>query len=66
LKDQANILSFRIGKGFVVTYGSQIDFRAQPRATYKLIYNAIFHGPSTPVPASQMGLPAARATNHDR
>jgi hypothetical protein len=55
LKDQANILSFRIGKGTVVTYGSQIDFRAQPRATWKMIFNAIFHGPATPVPASEMG-----------
>ena len=49
LKDQANILSFKIGKGNVVTYGSQIDFRAQPRATWKLIFNGIFHGPATPV-----------------
>ena len=39
LRDQANILSFRVGKGYVVTYGSQIDFRAQPRTTFKLIFN---------------------------
>lgn len=55
LKDQANILSFRVGKGSAVTFGSQIDFRAQPRATYKLIFNAIFHGPATPVTAAEMG-----------
>ncbi len=55
LRDQANILSFRIGKGYVVTYGSQVDFRAQPRATFKLIFNAIFHGPSAAVTAAQMG-----------
>ncbi|MDP2319387.1 MAG: M14 family metallopeptidase [Acidobacteriota bacterium] len=55
LRDQANILSFRIGKGYVVTYGSQVDFRTQPRATFKLIFNAMFHGPSTAVPAAQMG-----------
>ncbi|MEO8677954.1 MAG: M14 metallopeptidase family protein [Vicinamibacterales bacterium] len=55
LKDQANIVSFKVGKGNVVTFGSQIDFRAQTRATYKLIFNAIFHGPSTPVAASSMG-----------
>ncbi|MFA5910279.1 MAG: M14 metallopeptidase family protein [Vicinamibacterales bacterium] len=55
LRDQANILSFRIGKGYVVTYGSQVDFRAQPRATFKLIFNAIFHGPSTAVTAGQIG-----------
>ncbi len=63
LRDQANILSFRIGKGFVVTYGSQIDFRTQPRTTFKLIFNGMFHGPSTPVTAAQMGRAAAVATN---
>jgi hypothetical protein len=63
LRDQANIVSFRVGKGYVVTYGSQVDFRTQPRATFKLIFNALFHGPSTPVPAAQMGRAAATATN---
>ena len=55
LKDQANIVSFRVGKGYVVTYGSQVDFRTQPRATFRLIFNAMFHGPSTAVTAAQMG-----------
>jgi Zinc carboxypeptidase len=55
LRDQANVMSFRVGKGYVVTYASQIDFRAQPRATFKLLFNGMFHGPSTPVPAAQMG-----------
>ena len=50
LRDQANVVSFRVGKGYVVTYGSQIDFRAQPRATFKLLFNGMFHGPSTRVP----------------
>jgi len=63
LRDQANILSFRIGKGFVATYGSQVDFRTQPRTTFKLIFNAMFHGPSTPVPAAQMGRAGAPGTN---
>ena len=66
LKDQANILSFKIGKGNVVTYGSQIDFRAQPRATWKLIFNGIFHGPATPVVATQMGKASVAATNNDQ
>ena len=66
LKDQANILSFKVGKGNVVTYGSQIDFRAQPRATWKLIFNGIFHGPATPVAAAQMGRPSNTATNNDQ
>lgn len=55
LRDQANVVSFRVGKGYVVTYGSQVDFRTQPRATFRLIFNAMFHGPSTPVGATQMG-----------
>jgi hypothetical protein len=55
LRDQANVVSFRVGKGYVVTYGSQVDFRAQPRATFKLLFNGMFHGPSTPVTAAQMG-----------
>jgi hypothetical protein len=55
LRDQANVVSFRVGKGYVVTYGSQVDFRAQPRATFKLLFNGIFHGPSTPVTAAEMG-----------
>src|SRR5690606_30657458 len=55
LEDQANVLSFRVGEGYVVTYGSQVDFRAQPRATFRLLFNAIFHGPSSAVPAAQMG-----------
>jgi len=66
LKDQANILSFKVGKGNVVTYGSQIDFRAQPRATWKLIFNGIFHGPATPVPAAQMGRASNTATNNEQ
>ena len=55
LRDQANVVAFRVGSGYVVTLGSQVDFRAQPRATFKLLFNAIFHGPSTRVPASSLG-----------
>jgi hypothetical protein len=46
LRDQANVVAFRVGKGYVVTYGSQIDFRAQPRGTFKLLFNGIFNGPA--------------------
>ena len=54
LRDQANVVAFRVGKGYVVTMGSQIDFRTQPRGTFKLLFNAMFHGPSTRVAASQI------------
>ena len=53
LRDQANVVAFRVGSGYVVTMGSQVDFRTQPRATFKLLFNAIFHGPSTRVPAAR-------------
>jgi hypothetical protein len=66
LKDQANVVSFKVGKGYVVTYGSQIDFRTQPRATFKLLFNGMFHGPSTEVTAAQMGRLAAGATNDNQ
>ena len=55
LRDQANVVAVRVGKGYVVTMGTQVDFRAQPRATFKLLFNAMFHGPSTRVPAAEIG-----------
>jgi hypothetical protein len=54
LRDQANVVSFRVGSGYVVTFGSQVDFRTQPRATFTMLFNAMFHGPSTPVSATEM------------
>ena len=54
LRDQANIVAFRVGNGYVVTMGSQVDFRTQPRATFKLVFNALFHGPSTRVTAAEI------------
>ncbi len=66
LRDQANVVSFRVGKGYVVTYGSQIDFRTQPRATFKLLFNGMFHGPSTPVAAAELGRLASGTTNENQ
>jgi hypothetical protein len=54
LRDQANVVAFHAGRGYVVTMGSQVDFRAQPRATFKLMFNAVFHGPSTHVTAAEL------------
>ena len=54
LRDQANVVAFRLGKGYVVTIGSQVDYRTQPRGTFKLFFNAMFHGPSLPVSASEL------------
>ena len=54
LRDQANAVAFRVGKGYVATIGTQATFRAQPRATFKLVFNAMFHGPSTRVTAAEV------------
>jgi hypothetical protein len=60
LRDHANVIAFRVGKGYVVTLGTQVAFRAQARATYKLVFNALFYGPSTPVTARELAqLPPA-------
>ena len=55
LRSRANVVSFSVGRGTVVTMGSQIAFRTQPRATFKLLFNAIFQGPATPVDALALG-----------
>ncbi|MGH9347330.1 MAG: M14 family zinc carboxypeptidase [Vicinamibacterales bacterium] len=54
LHDQANVVAFTVGRGTAVTLASQIDYRTQPRGTLKLLFNAMFHGPSTPMSAAQM------------
>jgi hypothetical protein len=59
LRDQANVVAFRVGKGYVVTLASEVAFRSQPEATFKLVFNAIFHGPSTPTTTAELRSPAA-------
>ena len=54
LRNQANVISFDVEQGTVVTMGSQIAFRTQARATFKLLFNAIFQGPATPVDAETL------------
>jgi hypothetical protein len=63
LRDQANAVAFTVGRGYAVTLGSQIDYRTQPRGTLKLLFNAMFHGPSAPVTAAQMQRLGASSTN---
>ncbi len=54
LRQRANVVAFDVGRGYVVTMGSQIAFRTQTRATFKLLFNAIFHGPAEPVTAAEL------------
>jgi hypothetical protein len=54
LRDQANIMSMRVGRGTVVILPSQVDFRTQTRATFKLLFNAIYQGPATKLRAGEL------------
>lgn len=54
LSGTANTVSNEIGEGLVVTYGSDPTFRTWSRDPSKLIFNAIYHGPATPVQATEM------------
>ncbi len=54
LRDQANVVAFRVGNGYVVTLGTQVAFRTQTPATFKLLFNAMYHGPSTKVSARDL------------
>ena len=63
LRDQANVVSFKVGRGTAVTLASQIDYRTQPRGTLKLLFNAMFHGPSSEISAAQMQRLAVSGTN---
>jgi hypothetical protein len=56
LRDQANVMVFRVGKGSVVAAASQIDFRTQPRATFKILFNGLFHGASQKMKLAPGGL----------
>ncbi|GAA3777062.1 M14 family metallopeptidase [Plantactinospora mayteni] len=52
IRGAVNTASFPVGKGQVVTYGSEITFRTLPRAQFNLLYNAIYHGPAAEVDAT--------------
>ena len=54
LRNQANVVAFRVGEGQVVTMGSQVTFRTQTHATFKLLFNAVFHGAAAAVDAASL------------
>ena len=54
LRERANVVAFEVGRGTAVTMGSQIAFRTQTRATFKLLFNAIYQGPAEPVTADEL------------
>jgi hypothetical protein len=46
LNGAVNGLSWQVGKGSVVTFGNQTGFRTWNRAEEKMIFNALYYGPS--------------------
>ena len=48
------MLSFSVGEGTVVTYGSEVTFRSLPRQQFSLLYNMIYAGPGAEVTDKQM------------
>jgi hypothetical protein len=54
LRNQANVVSFQVGKGTAVTLGSQIDFRTQTPATFKLLFNAMVQGPAARLSSTEL------------
>ncbi|MFC5751180.1 M14 family zinc carboxypeptidase [Actinomadura rugatobispora] len=44
----ANVVSFEVGEGSATLAGSEITFRSWPRATWPIVVNSIYQGPSEP------------------
>ena len=52
LRGNADIATFEVGEGHVVISATDLNFRTWPRVAWTVIANAIYHGPSTEVPAA--------------
>jgi hypothetical protein len=56
--DQAiSIIEAPVGKGHVVLFGNEVNWRGQPHGTFKLLFNGIYYGSATPAG------PSARTTD---
>ena len=40
-----------LGKGHVVLFGNEVNWRGQPHGTFKLLFNGIYFGGATATPA---------------
>jgi hypothetical protein len=51
--DQAvSIIEAPVGKGHVVLFGNEVNWRGQPHGTFKLLFNGIYYGSATAAGAS--------------
>jgi hypothetical protein len=53
--DQAiSIVEAQVGKGHVVLFGNEVNWRGQPHGTFKLLFNGIYYGSaSAPAPGTR-------------
>ena len=51
LRGNADIVTFDVGEGHVMISATDLNFRTWPRVAWTVVANAIYHGPSTEVPA---------------
>jgi hypothetical protein len=47
LNEAVSILEAPVGKGHVVLFGNEVNWRAQPHGTFKLLFNGIYYGSAT-------------------
>ncbi len=48
LNNSVAVAEVKLGQGRVILYGPEVTFRGQPHATFKLLFNGLLYGPSTP------------------
>ncbi|MFE9863940.1 M14 family zinc carboxypeptidase [Streptomyces sp. NPDC005506] len=53
LNAAVNGLSWKIGDGYVATFGNEIGFRTWNRSEQRMLFNAAYYGPSTKLTADQ-------------
>jgi len=51
LDEAVSIVEAQIGKGHVVLFGNEVNWRGQPHGTFKLLFNGIYYGGATASPA---------------
>ena len=51
LNEAVSIVDAPLGKGRVVLFGNEVNWRGQPHGTFKLLFNGIYSGSLAPAPA---------------
>jgi hypothetical protein len=51
--DQAvSMVEASVGRGHVVLFGNEVNWRGQPHGTFKLLFNGVYYGSATPTSAA--------------